>query len=179
MCDITSIVILWAKDIQNFLQIVATHYAEISPIKTYQEFRTFVKKNFQTGDITRFKHIGLWRYAQMIKPNHMCNNFCPAVALFDKVGKKKRKPAKNSSNILWVKPQKIFVVLDDIGRARQNIVEMTISRSCDTLRNGCTTIARHLRDESAKNRKIDKKRKNSFFLNFLHVSNRTRVRNGV
>jgi hypothetical protein len=66
MRDITSVVILWAKDIQNFLQIVATHYAEISPIKTYQGFRTFVKKNFQTGGITRFKHIGLWRYAQTI-----------------------------------------------------------------------------------------------------------------
>jgi hypothetical protein len=30
-----------------------------------------------------------------------------------------------------VKPQRIFVVLDDIGRARRNIVEMTISRSRD------------------------------------------------
>jgi hypothetical protein len=29
-----------------------------------------------------------------VKPNHMCNSFCPAVALFDKVGKKKENPQK-------------------------------------------------------------------------------------
>lgn len=66
MRDIASVVILWAKDIKNLLQIVNAHYAEISPIKIYQGFRTFVKKNFQTGGIAGFKHIGLWRSAQII-----------------------------------------------------------------------------------------------------------------
>jgi hypothetical protein len=56
-------------------------------------------------------------------------------------------------------PQKIAKTHDDIAFARR--------------------FTRRPRDESAKNRKIDKKRKNSFFLNFLHVSNRTRVRNEV
>jgi hypothetical protein len=46
-------------------------------------------------------------------------------------------------------------------------------------RDGRATFARRPCDGSAKNRKINKKQKNSFFLNFLHVSNRTRVRNGV
>jgi hypothetical protein len=93
--------------------------------------------------------------------------------------KKKRKPAKNSSNTLWVKPQRVFAVLDDIGRARQNIVKMTISRSRDALCDTCATFTRRLCDRSAKNRKIDKKRKYTFFVNFLHVLNRTRVRNEV
>jgi hypothetical protein len=120
----------------------------------------------------------LWSKYNLSKPNHMGNGIQSAVAPYDKV-EKKRKLAKNSSNTLWVKPQRVFVVLDDIGRARWNIVKMTILHSRDALRDTRATFARCLRDGSAKNRKIDKKRKYTFFVNFLHVSNRTRVKNGM
>ena len=61
MRAITSVVILWAKDIRNLLDIIHQHFQEISPIKLYQGFKVRVKKDFRTGGIQESKNIGLWR----------------------------------------------------------------------------------------------------------------------
>ena len=58
---ITSVVILWTKDIRNLLDIVHQYFQEISPIKVYQGFKVLVKKDFRTGGIQESKNIGLWR----------------------------------------------------------------------------------------------------------------------
>jgi hypothetical protein len=76
---------------------------------------------------------------------------------------KKRNLTKNCSNTLLVKPQRAFVYLNDIDCVRRNIVEMTISCLCNALCDDCTTFAWHPCDRSAKNQKIDKKRKICFF----------------
>jgi hypothetical protein len=49
--------------------------------------------------------------------------------------------------------------------------------SHNALCDGCTMFAQHPCDESTKNRKIEKKQKNTFFVNFLYVSNQTCVKN--
>jgi hypothetical protein len=57
-------------------------------------------KNGGVEESSTFVWCGLMFYRLKIKLNHMGNGIQPAVALSDKVGKKKRKPTKNSSNTL-------------------------------------------------------------------------------
>jgi hypothetical protein len=112
------------------------------------------------------------------KPNHMGNGIQPVVAPSNKVGKKKRKLVKNSLDWIWVKPQRAFLYLNNIDRAKQNIVKMIISCSHDALCDDHMTFMQYPCDRSAKIKK-SKKMKKHVFLSFLHVSNWIHVRNRV
>jgi hypothetical protein len=105
------------------------------------------------------------------KPNHMGNGIQSAIALSDKAGKKK--PTKNFSDTLWVKSQKVFLFLDNIGHTRWNIIKITISHSHNALCDDCTTVTWCPCDGSTKIEKL-KKTKKRVFLKFL-----TRVKSNM
>jgi hypothetical protein len=103
-----------------------------------------------------------WKKTKACKPNQWATVFSQPLLCSTRLVKK-RKPAKNSSNTLWVKPQKVFSFLNDIGHVRRNIVKMTISHLHDTLCNDYTMFVQCPRDVNAKNQKIEQNKKMGFF----------------
>jgi hypothetical protein len=72
-----------------------------------------------------------------------------------------------------VKPQRVFLYLNDIDRVRRNIIKMMILCSRNTLYDDCVTFVQCPHDESIKNRKIEKNEKNMFFLNLWTRQNKS------
>jgi hypothetical protein len=105
------------------------------------------------------------------KPNHIDNGIQPACCSVRQSRQKKKKTRKKFLRLNLSETQRAFLYLNNIDRAKQNIVKMTISCSHNALRDNHVTFMQYPRDRSAKNQKIEKKRKNMFFLSFLHVSN--------
>jgi hypothetical protein len=76
---------------------------------------------------------------------------------------KKKKTRKKFLKYLLSEPQRVFSLLDDISRARWNIVKMMISRSRDVSCDGCVTFTWHSYNKNWKNWKIEKNEKTCFF----------------